>query len=103
MLIFSEPLAMQMPSPGADWPAIVMKGCSISRSRSSRMVPATRKTMVRGPAAAIAARSVPGPLSARLVTAITWPPRPPGVNMPPPHAPGNAGKARGNSGGNGGT
>src|SRR5262245_6144293 len=55
------------------------------------MTPATRKTTVRGPSASQAARKLPGPESSRLVTAMTRPPRPPGVNAPPPSAPGNAG------------
>jgi hypothetical protein len=66
------------------------------------MMPAARTTM-RGPGASIAARKLPGPLSLRLVTAITLPPRPPVVNMPPPHAPGNAGMPSGSLGGRGGT
>src|SRR5215208_1305815 len=49
--------------------------------------------MVRAPAAASAARSVPGPASSRLVTRITRPPRPAGVATPKPSAPGNTGSA----------
>jgi hypothetical protein len=30
VLTFSDPWAMQMPSPGADWPAMVMSGWVIS-------------------------------------------------------------------------
>src|SRR5512145_3110396 len=39
----------------------------------------------------MAARREPGPESARLVTAMTAPPRPPGVIEPNPSAPGKAG------------
>ena len=54
------------------------------------MRPATRKTHVRGPLAWMHARSEPPPLSLRLVTSITAPPRPPTLDAPPPCAPGNA-------------
>ena len=50
----------------------------------------------------MAARKLPGPLSLRLVTSITRPPRPPVANMPPPQAPGKAGMPSGNLGGKGG-
>src|SRR5690606_42095816 len=50
-----------------------------------------------------AARALPSPLSLRLVTALTLPPRPPVVHMPPPQAPGHAGTtSSGNRGGCGG-
>ena len=55
------------------------------------MVPDTSKTTIRGPSASTAARRLPSPLSLRLVTFITRPPRPPMVYMPCPSAPGKAG------------
>src|ERR1017187_8359117 len=55
------------------------------------MMPATLKTTMRGPADSTASRKVPGPVSARLVTTKTFPPRPPKENFAPPSAPGNAG------------
>jgi hypothetical protein len=57
------------------------------------IVPPTRNTTVRGPSASHAARSVPGPESARLVTSTTRPPRPPLAFVPNPSAPGKAGTA----------
>ena len=60
------------------------------RSLLSSMIPATSKTMVLGPDSANAALREPAPLSARVVTWITFPPRPPVVYIPPPSAPGNA-------------
>ena len=44
-----------------------------------------------GPPASHASRKLPGPLSFRLVTTKTFPPRPPKEYIPPPCAPGNAG------------
>src|SRR5690606_6235061 len=73
------------------------------RSPSTLIVPATRNTTIRGPPVSNAARRLPSPLSSRFVTAITLPPRPPVVHLPPPHAPGNPGlPASGNRGGSGG-
>ncbi len=43
------------------------------------MIPATRKITIRGPSVEQAARGLPGPESFRFTTAITAPPRPPGV------------------------
>src|SRR3982751_979003 len=57
------------------------------------MMPATRKTQVREPLCDKQLRSEPSPESLRLVTSMTWPPRPPTDEAPPPCAPGNAGIA----------
>src|SRR5690349_15546804 len=54
----------------------------------SSMVPATRKTTIRGPSASTAKRNDPGPESLKFVTSITFPPRPPTVRTPNPSAPG---------------
>ncbi len=86
-------LRIQMPSPGAVWPAIVIYGLDMVRSFSSVIMPETRKITIRGPLASIASRKLPGPSSLRLVTLKILPPRPPGVNAPAPSAPGNAGIA----------
>ena len=48
---------------------------------------------MRGPLAVTASRRLPGPESSSVLTAITRPPRPPGVSLPNPSAPGNAGSA----------
>src|SRR6185295_9773348 len=82
--------ASAMPPPGALWPAMVTRGSRTTRSEASRIVPATSKRMVRGPRASTAARRLPGPLSARLVTGSTAPPRPPAAKRPAPSAPGKA-------------
>ena len=58
----------QTPSPGAVCPATVMYGARMRTRFFRRMVPATLKTTTRGPTALHAARKVPGPASARLVT-----------------------------------
>ena len=42
--------AIAMPPPGALWPAMVIRGSRMTRSEASRIVPATSKTIVRGPA-----------------------------------------------------
>ena len=55
------------------------------------MVPETRNTTNRGPEVSSASRRLPGPESSRFVTAMTRPPRPPGVAQPKPSAPGKAG------------
>src|SRR5215208_2666612 len=54
---------------------------------------------MRGPGAVRAARREPGPASLRFVTRMTWPPRPAGVVVPNPSAPGNT--ASGPAGGGG--
>ena len=54
------------------------------------IVPETRNTMMRRPEASAARRKLPGPRSARVVTIMTRPPRPPGVSVPQPSAPGKA-------------
>jgi hypothetical protein len=41
--------AMQTPSPGAVWPAIVRNGAVTERERFRKIVPETRNTMMRGP------------------------------------------------------
>ena len=63
--------------PGALCPAIVMYGFVTCRRDVLVMRPATRKMHVRGPLASTQARSEPEPESARLVTSITTPLRPP--------------------------
>jgi hypothetical protein len=55
------------------------------------IVPDTSKITTLGPEASQAARRLPGPLSFRLVTLITLPPRPAGVSEPNPSAPGKTG------------
>src|SRR5437773_8684945 len=82
----------QMPSPGADCPARVRYGDLTVIGDFNAIVPATRKTTMRGPVASHAARKLPGPLSFRFVTMMTFPPRPPGVVEPKPSAPGKAGR-----------
>src|SRR5688572_24720520 len=54
------------------------------------IVPPTRNTQMRGPWDSTQARRLPGPLSLRLVTSITVPPRPPKLCAPNPSAPGKA-------------
>src|SRR5678810_155739 len=56
-----------------------------------RIIPATLNTIILAPPCSQAQRKLPGPLSFRLVTTITLPPRPPKLYLPPPSAPGNAG------------
>src|SRR4030067_59966 len=51
------------------------------------MVPLTVNTQVRGPLASMQARREPEPESARVVTGITRPPRPPRLSAPPPPPP----------------
>ena len=83
---------MQIPSPGADCPAIVRLPLRISNSFCKCIVPETVKSMVRAPPASTAARSVPdsGLLSSGLIasskveTIYTVPPFPPVVPLPPP-------------------
>src|SRR5687767_15438336 len=55
-----------------------------------------------GPGTDNAARNDPGPVSFRLVTRTTAPPRPPGVMAPKPCAPGKARRPGGGGGGGGG-
>ena len=81
---------MVMPAPGAVWPAMVMS--EFSMVTVLLITPLTSKTTIRGPAAAHASCSEPGPSGLRFVTIITLPPRPPGASHPQPSAPGNAGK-----------
>ena len=80
-----------MPGEGAVCPAIVTFG-SVIRSvwRSRSMTPPTSNTMMRGSAAASAARNEPSPSLASVVTLMMRPPRPPGVVAAQPTAPGNA-------------
>src|SRR5580704_5455766 len=80
-------------SPGAVWHAMVRNGLVIRYIAAGVMIPATRKTQVRGPLALVHARSEPVPESFRLVTSNTCPPRPPTAAAPPPSAPGKAGSA----------
>ena len=72
-----------MPGDGAVWPAMVTKGSlMMSRARLRSMMPPTSNTMMRGPGVCRASSSDPGPKSARLVTLMIAPPRPPGVSAP---------------------
>jgi len=57
-----------MTSPGAVWHATVRYGLAIVNLSDGVMIPATRKTHVRGPVAKVQARSEPSPESLRLVT-----------------------------------
>src|SRR5690606_2117189 len=68
-------------------------GFLIVRFFVSRIVPDTSNTHTRGPEAATQAPSEPAPDSLRLVTLCTVPPRPAGVSMPKPAAPGITGRA----------
>ena len=88
--MFSGNLRRQIPSPGADWPATVMRGFRIRSVDCNLIVPDTLKTTILGPSASTAARRLPGPLSLRFVTNITSPARPPCEKRPKPSAPGNA-------------
>src|SRR6266545_3429892 len=79
-----------IPPPGAVCPATVRYGLFTLIGLRRRIVPLTVNTQVRGPRAPMQARSEPEPESARLVTGMTRPPRPPRLSAPPPSAPGNA-------------
>src|SRR5690606_20091726 len=81
---------MVMPSPGAVCPASVIWGFRMFSCDCSSMVPDTSNTIIRAPDALIAARKLPSPASFRLVTLITFPPRPPVTFCPKPSAPGKA-------------
>lgn len=81
---------MQIPSPGADWPAIVTLPELIFSSDSKEIVPETEKTIILGYFCLIASRKLPGPESFKFSTINTLPPRPPLVYLPNPSAPGNA-------------
>jgi hypothetical protein len=85
-------IAQADPVPGALWPAMVRKGFFTVIGFRSAIVPDTRNTTMRGPAASHAARRLPGPESFTLSTNSTRPPRPPGVVAPKPSAPGKDGK-----------
>src|SRR5215207_2699089 len=76
------------PAPGAVCPAIVMYGFVIRMF--PRMTPLTSNTTIRGPSAAHAAARLPAPEALRLVTLMTFPPRPPVLAAPHPSAPGKA-------------
>ena len=67
-----------------------MKGLLIARAESRRMVPETLNTQIRGPGKLTHSRSEPIPLSARLETMKTLPPRPPTAFAPKPSADGKA-------------
>src|SRR5699024_1175606 len=75
-----------MPSPGAVWPATVTSPLLICKFDSSAIVPETLKSIIRGPNVSIAARKLPSPESFKLVTYITFPPRPPVASCPKPSA-----------------
>ena len=77
---------MHTPSPGAPWPSRVRNGDVITTGESSVMSPAIENSTILGPSAVTAARKLPGPESASVVTAIRRPPRPPGVPAPKPSA-----------------
>src|SRR5262245_5427468 len=55
-----------------------------------RMTPLTSNTTIRGPSAAHASARLPFPEALRLVTLMTFPPRPPTLTAPHPSAPGKA-------------
>src|SRR5262245_18638284 len=76
-----------MPSSGADAPSTVRNGSAMVIGVSSVTRPPTRNTTVRGPAAVTAARKLPGPASASVVTGISLPPRPAAVPVPKPSRP----------------
>ena len=83
---------MQIPSPGADCPAIVRSPLLIFKGLFNRIRPEILKSIVLAPFCLIAHRSVPGSsLSSSEVTYITLPPLPPVVYIPAPSAPGKAG------------
>src|SRR6266511_3284167 len=63
----------------------------MSMSLERSIIPPTSKITVRGPVASSAARSDPAPASLRFVTRRIAPPRPAGVAVPNPTAPGNTG------------
>ncbi len=65
----------------------------MSMSLERSIIPPTSKITVRGPVASSAARSDPAPASLRFVTRRIAPPRPAGVAVPNPTAPGNTGSA----------
>ena len=81
---------IQIPSPGAVCPAIVKLPFFIIKEEVRTIRPDTRNTIVLAPFARIAALKLPGPLSFKLVTSITFPPRPPVTSLPKPSAPGKA-------------
>ena len=79
-----------IPSPGAVCPAMVTSPFLTLSSDFSDMMPATSNTIVLAPLWFMASLREPVPLSFRLVTCMTLPPRPPVVYIPPPSAPGKA-------------
>ena len=81
---------MQMPSPGAVCPAIVVFS-GIDNLEARCMVPDVLNMIVRGPVCDRAHLREPSPLSLRFVTKYTCPPLPPVVYLPKPSAPGKAG------------
>lgn len=81
----------QMPSPGADWPAMVIYGLVIAIDDFKATVPDTLKITVLGQSVFTASRRLPGPSSLRFVTKKTLPPRPPIDWAPKPSAAGKAG------------
>src|ERR1700730_1337667 len=70
---------------------MVIYGFEIVTWLRSQMVPATRKTTARDPLRVRQSRKLFRPLSLKLVTSQTKPPRPPTEAAPPPCAPGKAG------------
>ena len=76
----TPPRSRVTPGEGAVWPAMVIRGSTISRLSPWRsMAPATSKTTILGPLRATAWRRDPGPRDLRLVTCTMSPPRPPDV------------------------
>jgi len=67
-LINNGYLLIQMPSPGAVWPAMVMYGLVIFKLLFRIIVPEILNTTVLGPDASTAARKLPGPESFKFVT-----------------------------------
>ena len=82
-----------MPGDGAVWPAIVRLALRMVTSSVSLIAPEISKMQVRGPVASMQAFNDPAPSALRLVTRYTAPPRPAGVLMPYPAAPGITGTA----------
>jgi len=80
---------MQIPSPGAECPAIVALPL-IEIDFSRWIVPETAKTIILGTFDSAASLNLPGPFSLRLVTMKTFPPLQPLVYFPKPSAPGKA-------------
>ena len=73
-----------IPLPGAVEASTVRRPWRTVIGFSNSIVPATANVTIRGPVSASAALSDPGPLSARVVTEIGFPPLPPREVAPNP-------------------